>query len=178
MKSVLKVSVEFTLHVFGSLESMVGARKIRFLPEAMEAFLQEPAWGVTCSVCVLPVTGRGHLYPATPANLLYWPGVLRMCLSRSPPHPASQVTECTPSWNLQKVDALSKSLAVHEGIYLQPEEFPKPIPRDLSRAPAFLPRAHRAVLTFSSTGLSSMMAGPWAREHFPGNAMTTDFTER
>lgn len=41
LKSVLKVSAEFTLHILDSLESSVRAGKMRFPSKAMEAFSQE-----------------------------------------------------------------------------------------------------------------------------------------
>lgn len=40
-KSVLEVSVKYTLRVLDSLESLVRARKIRFSSKAAEAFIQK-----------------------------------------------------------------------------------------------------------------------------------------
>lgn len=39
LKSILKVSAECTQHLLDSLESLIRARKLRFPPKAMEAFI-------------------------------------------------------------------------------------------------------------------------------------------
>lgn len=56
-ESVLKVSVEFILHISDSLESSVRARKIGFPLKAIESFIQE--LGVAHDVYTLTSVGKG-----------------------------------------------------------------------------------------------------------------------
>lgn len=84
---------------------MVGARKIRFPPKAMEAFLQELGWGDPSQCLCSPLCWEGGAVPCYPwkSALLAWhPKDVPNLLSRGPPHPASQAVECKPSGDLKK----------------------------------------------------------------------------
>ena len=104
LKSILKVSDECTQHVLDSLESLIRARKLRFPPKAMEAFIYE--LGESLEAFAPLFGGEGAVVPCYPSKsvLLTWhPKDVPTLLCRNHPHPESQVMECMSSWYLQKV---------------------------------------------------------------------------
>ena len=92
----------------------------------MEACIQELGWGGPSWCLCSPLCWEGAVVPCQSwkSALLAWHSKdVPNLLSQGPPHLARQAVECKPSRDLKKVDALSKSLVVHEGIDLQSQEF-------------------------------------------------------
>lgn len=104
LKSILKVLAECTQHVLDSLESLIRARKLKFPPKVMEAFIEE--LGESLAVFASLFGREGAVvpcYPWKPVLLTWHPKDVPTLLSRNHPYPESQVMECMSSWYLQKV---------------------------------------------------------------------------